>query len=214
MPNWEDDIVVALTNLGGSSSYEKLYSEIERIRPDLPPTWQAIIRRRIQDLSSDSVGFKSGADLFFSVEGLGAGVWGLRAFVRNTPLAIDLPSGNERPDQVIATTYRILRDTELTRKIKLLHRNQCQICGQMIHIQGGATYSEAHHIKPLGAPHLGPDKPENILVLCPNHHVLCDYGATTLQLDQIRAVEGHWVSQEYLDYHNAVIVGRGSVAEV
>jgi len=72
MPTWDSDIVTAMENLGGSARYDDLYAEIERIRSDLPETWQAVVRRRIQDLSSDSAGFKNGPDLFFSVEGLGS----------------------------------------------------------------------------------------------------------------------------------------------
>jgi len=37
-----------------------------------------------------------------------------------------------------------------------------------------------HHIRPLGRPHDGPDEPENILVLCPNHHTDFDYGRLTV----------------------------------
>jgi len=37
-------------------------------------------------------------------------------------------------------------------------------------------YAEAAHIRPLGDPHNGPDTPDNILCLCPNHHVLFDHG--------------------------------------
>jgi hypothetical protein len=208
MASWDDDIVAAMTNLGGSASYNTLYQEIENIRSDLPESWKAVVRRRIQSLSSDSAGFEGGRDLFFSVEGLGAGVWGLRALVQDTPSAVDLPGGNDQPDRIVTTTYRILRDTELARKVKLLHRDLCQICGQTVLLDGQTTYSEAHHIRPLGMPHNGPDVPGNVIVLCPNHHVLCDYGAIALRLEELRSVDGHSVSPEFIDYHNSKIVGR------
>lgn len=206
MATWDDDIVTALTNLGGSANYDNIYAEVERIRADLPQTWKAIIRRRIQDLSSDSAGFKNGDDLFFSVEGLGSGVWGLRSFVADTPHAADLPIGNPLPQHEQTQTYRLLRDTNLARKIKLLHRNCCQICDLAIELSNGNTYAEAHHIKPLGAPHHGPDVPSNILVLCPNHHVMCDYGAISLQLNSLRMNQGHLIDAEFITYHNTEIV--------
>jgi hypothetical protein len=81
MATWAEDIVAALTVLGGTGSYDDIYAEVARIRGYLPPSWKEIIRRRIEDLSSDSEGFKGGADLFYSAEGLGQGVWGLRAKV-------------------------------------------------------------------------------------------------------------------------------------
>lgn len=202
MATWDDDIVAALNNLGGVASYDNLYAEIERIRSDLPPTWKSVVRRRIQDLSSDSAGYKQGADLFFSVEGLGAGVWGLRSQLKETPVAIDLPTGVDEPQRVLTHTYRVLRDTKLARKIKMLHRNQCQICGHVVQLADGSSYSEAHHIKPLGDPFRGPDVPGNILVLCPNHHVLCDYTAIRLSLQDLRFVVGHTVPQEFIDHHN------------
>ncbi|MBD1914834.1 MULTISPECIES: HNH endonuclease [Cyanophyceae] len=202
MATWDHDIVTALSNLGGSASYDAIYAEIDRLRDNLPQTWKAVVRRRIQDLSSDSAGFKNGDDLFFSVKGLGSGIWGLRSFVRNTPTASDLPLGNPNPHRVPTQTYRVLRDTDLARKIKLFHRNCCQICGLAIPLSDGSTYAEAHHIKPLGSPHHGPDTAANILVLCPNHHVLCDYGAISLQLNGLRVVQGHSIDPEMIAYHN------------
>ena len=39
---------------------------------------------------------------------------------------------------------------------------------------------EAAHIRPLGAPHNGPDTLDNTLCLCPNHHVPFDHSGTRL----------------------------------
>lgn len=207
MATWDEDIVTALQNLGGSASYDDLYAEIEKIRPALPESWKAVVRRRVQDLSSDSAGFKGGEDLFFSVEGLGSGVWGLRSKLAETPKANDIPVGVAEPEKAYILTYRVLRDTPLARKIKVLHGDLCQICGEAVHISPEQTYSEAHHIIPLGAPHNGPDTPGNIIVLCPNHHVLCDYGAIALDRSKINSIKGHWVSDASIEYHNKVIRG-------
>ena len=95
MSSWEQDITQALENLGGVASYDDIYSEVSKLRSDLPKTWKAVIRRRIQDLSSDSDGFKNGQDLFYSVNGLGAGIWGLRNKLSYTPKAADLPAGTK-----------------------------------------------------------------------------------------------------------------------
>lgn len=207
MASWEQDIVLALKNLGGSANYDDIYTEIQNIRPNLPSTWKAVIRRRIQDLSADSDGFKGGLDLFYSVNGLGAGTWGLKELLSNTPKAIDLPIGIEEPERQYTTTYRVLRDTNLARKLKLLHNNCCQICGLKIELPSGKFYSEAHHIIPIGKPHNGPDVPENIIVLCPNHHVMCDYGVISLELKNITQIKGHVFFQASIDYHNRELVG-------
>ncbi|MBQ4810595.1 HNH endonuclease [Pseudoalteromonas luteoviolacea] len=205
MPSWEQDIVQALENLGGVASYDDIYSEISKIRSNLPNTWKAVIRRRIQDMSSDSDGFKNGQDLFYSVNGLGSGVWGLRAKLAFTPSAVDLPEGIKEPERKHTSTYRVLRDTNLARKLKLLHNNSCQICGLKIKLPNGKLYSEAHHIIPLGSPHNGADIPSNIIVLCPNHHVMCDYGAIELCNKEIAQVSSHSISQKSIDYHNTII---------
>lgn len=209
MPTWVEDIVEALTRLGGTGTYAQIYDEMESLRPNHPGSWKQIIQRTIQDRSSDSQGWKRHEDLFFAVEGLGRGIWGLRELAETTPVAtdIDLPEGVESPERAMQSTYRILRETRLAREIKLLHRDECQICGEALRISPDKTYSEAHHIIPLGRPHNGPDRPSNIIVLCPNHHALCDMGAIILRSEMIRAVEGHEIAQDSLAYHNERIYG-------
>ena len=208
MPTWEEDIISALTNLGGTGSYPEIYDAVKAVRADLPTSWKDIVRRQIQDRSSDSAGYKNGADIFFSVDGLGMGVWGLRQLVPLTPKAADLPRGNQDPDRARQMTYRTLRDTVLARQIKLLHRDACQICGKVLRISPTKTYSEAHHIIPLGGDHAGPDTPSNVIVLCPNHHAMCDMGAIALHRQEIRAAKGHTIADESLAYHNERIFGR------
>ena len=56
------------------------------------------------------------------------------------------------------------------------------MCGtRLVGLAG--PYAEAAHVRPLGAPHDDPDVPENILCLCPNHHVLFDHGGVTVGPD-------------------------------
>lgn len=214
MPTWQEDIVEALTDLGGTGTYEQIYDALIRRRPNRTPSWKETVRRTIQTHSSDSQGFKNGDDLFFTVHGLGRGVWGLRGLVQPTPVAadlepaLDLPEGNPGPGRANQMTYRILRDTALAREIKLLHRDACQICGETLRISAEKTYSEAHHIKPLGRDHNGPDVPSNVIVLCPNHHALCDMGAIELRREAIQEVEGHEIAEASLTYHNERIFGR------
>lgn len=53
---------------------------------------------------------------------------------------------------------------------------------------GGGHYAEAAHIRALGKPHAGPDVPENVLCLCPNHHALFDNGGIHLS-DQLKVID-------------------------
>jgi hypothetical protein len=121
-----------------------------------------------------------------------------------TPLASDTADPDEasRPGRSEVTTYRILRDTALARGLKRLHNHECQICGTTIELPSGARYAEAHHIQPLGRPHNGPDVMGNILVLCPNHHAMCDYGTLRLTRELLRTHSQHGLGEQFLAYHN------------
>lgn len=129
-------------------------------------------------------------------------------FFNPKPEETFLSSDIEPPERIENSVYRILRDTPLARQLKELHNNKCQICSESVRISDSKSYSEAHHIKPLGGIHRGPDIKENIVVLCPSHHVQCDYGAIELSLDQLRSIPGHRISLEFIEYHNNRILNK------
>ena len=81
-----------------------------------------------------------------------------------------------------------------------------------LQIGQGKLYAEIHHIKPLGAPHNGLDVRENVLCVCPNCHVLLDYGAIQLDVSKLRVSPKHRVGKDYIDYHNTKIVGKANEA--
>lgn len=120
-------------------------------------------------------------------------------------------SGIGPAPRIPVTTLRIVRDTALSRRVKAMHDHTCQVCGTRLVCEGG-PYAEAAHIRPLGTPHHGSDVAENILCLCPNHHVLFDNGGFTIETDltliglrgQLRVVPGHNVGADYLGYHRAM----------
>jgi len=127
------------------------------------------------------------------------------------------------PNRVETTRSRVVRNTDLAHDIKQMYNHTCQICGVSRRGPDGNPYAEAHHIRPLGRPHDGPDEPENILVLCPNHHTDFDYGRLTVDPKTYRvthtdeeAVDGteltiadpHKLSDDHLTYHNKVIGGE------
>lgn len=208
MGTWTEDVVTGLENLNGIAPLADIYDELRNIRPEPhPESFDAIIRRTLESNSSDSDAFQGRSDLFYSVDGIGGGVWGLRSALEYTPIAIDadIPDGVSEPGRQRQETYRILRDTNLARKLKILHNNKCQLCGESIQLPSGKGYSEAHHIKPLGAPHNGPDIAENIIVLCPNHHVMLDYGVIEIVLSNLITHPRHSIGTVYATYHNEVI---------
>lgn len=209
---WRDDVRAALEEIGGQGSLQVIYSAVEEIRhrngEPLPRSWQAIVRRELEYNSSDSESYQKRFDLFYSVKGIGSGVWGLRALEQLTPSAVDSPQPTNTATRI--ETYRILRDTVMARRMKKLHQDACQICGTVVQLLDGRTYSEAHHIRPLGRPHNGPDVPGNILVVCPTHHVLCDYGAIKLDQATLTQRDGHKIDPQFITYHNSFIFGSVS----
>jgi putative restriction endonuclease len=118
--------------------------------------------------------------------------------------------GSEAPSEAPrreTTVLRIVRDTRQARRIKELYDYGCQMCGVRLETPAG-PYAEAAHIRPLGAPHNGPDKPDNILCLCPNHHILFDHGSITIDENlSLVGAEGrlkvsplHSINEEHLRY--------------
>jgi len=121
--------------------------------------------------------------------------------IPQTPRPADYGEQDE-PTRILGESYRILRDTELVRRIKLEHQFKCQICGKTIALSNDQNYAEGHHIKPLGEPHNGPDVAGNILCVCPNHHVQLDYGAIRLDKNSLKQTSNHRISDEFIQYHN------------
>ncbi|WP_295072569.1 hypothetical protein [Ruminococcus sp.] len=71
--------IEALKNLGGQAAYSDIYQEYARLLgKNIDPGEKAAIRKVIEDHSSDSRNFKGKNDIFYSVKGIGNGVWGLR----------------------------------------------------------------------------------------------------------------------------------------
>lgn len=91
-----------------------------------------------------------------------------------------------------------------------MYNHECQVCGTILEIES-IRYAEGAHIKPLGRPHNGEDKLDNILCLCPNDHILFDRGAFTIsdtfdligdKVDgKLKVSSKHPISTKNLKYH-------------
>ena len=116
--------------------------------------------------------------------------------------------------RVMATTYRIIRDTEKSKKLKESYNSICQVCKNALYVRG-QPYAEAHHLKPLGGEHKGADSESNMLVLCPNHHAQFDMmeiaidpadGKTVVDskgqiLGELLFRTEHRLRSEFIQYH-------------
>ncbi|MBL9090542.1 MAG: HNH endonuclease [Planctomycetaceae bacterium] len=128
----------------------------------------------------------------------------------------------EEVPPTVRTVTRVirLRNTILAIDLKRRYRYRCQVCRRTLQLPN-RRYAECHHLKPLGAPHFGPDIESNLLVLCPNHHVLFDRGSlridpltwSVLRFDRevkprtLYRQPWHVIDQQYLDYHSTKIFG-------
>ena len=107
------------------------------------------------------------------------------------------------------TGSRLIRNTKITREVKDLYKGKCQICQLSLSLPSGTAYSEGAHIHPLGNPHNGDDVKSNILCLCPNCHVLLDYGAIMIDDDHVIQPLGkklelhadHAIEKKCIRYH-------------
>lgn len=196
-------VVQAFRNLGGRARLKDIYGEVRRLGYDRGgKDLNKLIRSRILEHSSDSRKFTQNPDddLFHS-QNLRSGWWELWE-----DLARDLEEPTSRTARQAVRVSRIIRDSTLIRELKALHTHCCQLCGQCIELPDGRRYSEGHHLQPLGHPHNGPDTRANILILCPNHHAMCDLGAIGLDLASVHQHEQHKIDARFVHYHNEVIV--------
>jgi putative restriction endonuclease len=129
--------------------------------------------------------------------------------LRMTPEEIELDYEKRDKKRKEGTVIRIIRDTKIAGDIKRLYNYECQICGTPILIKS-VRYAEGAHIKPLGKPHDGDDCSENLICLCPNHHVMFDGGAFSIldNLELTGSISGvlrlhpkHRLDKSNLKYH-------------
>ena len=77
-------------------------------------------------------------------------------------------------EKVTINSKAYKRDNRTIALIKILRNFECQICGLSIAKRDGSKYVEAAHIVPK---HMkGVESPDNIILLCPNHHKEFDLG--------------------------------------
>jgi len=120
--------------------------------------------------------------------------------------------GTVTPARSNVTTSRVIRNSAVGNKVKQIYDYKCQICGISLETPAG-PYAECCHIRPLGKPHNGPDTLDNVLCLCPNHHVLFDSHAIHLSDEfyvvetgeEIRIEREHNLNAEHIQYHRNLV---------
>ena len=80
----------------------------------------------------------------------------------------------QSPELVEFRGKQYKRDNKTIAQLKILRDFKCQMCSTKILKKDNGFYIEAAHISEKH--HGGPETPENILILCPNHHKEFDLG--------------------------------------
>jgi hypothetical protein len=100
------------------------------------------------------------------------------------------PAWSDEDAEDVASVMRRLQETQAQirnakhiRELKALYNHACAFCGKqtVIGVNPAKYYSEAAHIIPVGQPHNGPDSKNNMIVLCPEHHLQFDRGVLRIQ---------------------------------
>lgn len=115
------------------------------------------------------------------------------------------------------TIQRMIRDSKISRRLRKLYDNECQLCSYRLRKSDGEYCSEAHHIQPYNKVHQGDDNSHNLIVLCPNCHtqfddlyyaiypdtqkVHCIFGEDDqYHLEELKMKEEHMLNSKYLAY--------------
>ena len=86
---WRDDVYDGLVRLQGRGTLANIYREVGVIRREsgrsIPRSLEAVIRRTLEENSSDSDSYKGGPDIFHMPEGKGAGFWAIKSSANKMP---------------------------------------------------------------------------------------------------------------------------------
>ena len=157
-----------------------------------------MIRATLELNSSDSEAFRSNEDLFYSVEGLGNGHWGLRNF--NQADYVEL---TQEDDEFSEGKILLKQHIQRERNVKLIEEAKknfiarkghlyCEVCGfdfTREYGELGNNFIEAHHIKPVSQMKEGErTKVEDIVMVCSNCHSMIHRKKPWLTINQLKSI--------------------------
>lgn len=78
---------------------------------------------------------------------------------------------------------KVKRYQKIVKVLKQKYNYKCQLCGYTFLMHNGSYYCEAHHIKMLSKG--GSQHPENVVILCANHHRIFHYASNTIIVGEL-----------------------------
>ena len=178
---WKDELIRGLKHFGGEAHRKELFDYIKKTTTkNITKEFVRTLQKELERLSKDSTNF-GGTDIFYSVEGIGSGVWGLNNYVPDKDMDItqddiSYPEGKDKFKQHIIKE----RNPKLIREAKKQFKNKhghlyCEICHidfEEIYGEIGKDFIEAHHNKQQVSEmnENNTTKIEDLVMLCPNCH--------------------------------------------
>jgi putative restriction endonuclease len=191
-------VAAALRSLGGQARPAEIAEEIKRIFPGPhPDRLLQSVRGRIQECSSDSKFWQKKRDLFYSVHGIGGGVWGLREMDLLNPVTGDGFADAAEPYMVtegaaqLRTHLRRERSKSLVSRFKSeLTSFACSVCDfdfAQTYGELGSGFIEAHHKIPISQLEPGAKtKLEDLAAVCSNCHRML-HRSGGMSIDDLKA---------------------------
>ena len=185
--SYKDLVIKALKELNGHGYLRDIYAECEEIANKsnfhLSKNYPASIRALLERFSSDSAVFNGKEDLFFSVDGIGNGHWGLRNYQPDPKQTqIDLTQDD---DEFVEGKRKLRKHIARERNQALIKKAKqnfvkkhgklfCEVCEfdfEKVYGDIGKGFIEAHHIKPVSDMKENEQtKVEDIIMVCSNCH--------------------------------------------
>jgi len=195
MNTWLEDIILSLKEIGGEGTLKDIYSGVDKRRNEKHKTWRNTIRKEIYNHSSDSDAFK-GNDIFYSVNGKGEGIWGLRDSISKSEVDlseddIGFPEGKLKA-RLHIKKERNPRVIRLAKDIFASEHNgelSCTVCGfnfKENYGKIGEGFIEGHHT--IAISQLSEEtitKVDDIALVCSNCHRMLHRRRPWLTIDQL-----------------------------
>ena len=197
---YKEKIVEVLKELGGHAYLKDIYEVFEAISEGelLAKTYKNTIRATLERFSSDSSVFDGGEDLFYSVDGIGNGHWGLRDISEMDEIELTQEDDEFSEGKLLLKKHLSReRNPKLISEAKRLfvEKNNhlfCEVCGfDFVKTYGeiGNNFIEAHHIKPISKMKEGDRTSlQDIAVVCSNCHRMIHRKKPLLTVEQLKKI--------------------------
>ena len=194
----KEKVVQALKMLGGHAYLKDIYDAFGKLNGDTPLAlnYQAIVRSILERYSSDSTVFEGKENLFYSVDGIGNGHWGLLEYKNTFELSQD-------DDEFCEGKLLLKKHLQRERNPKLISTAKkffiakhghlfCEVCGfdfKEKYGEIGENFIEAHHVKPISEMSDGDiTKIEDIIMVCSNCHSMIHRKKPWLSKEDLKSI--------------------------